>query len=171
MSGQFLALKNTLSIHVVLISIREHEMNDIINTRDHNMEVLHDLGFSQVRNTTVFQKREKFILSPAVAESSNGKYWFDVREVNLNRINDNSLLLVRIVPDLFILENLDSLSTLFSREVMDNRPNSGNVWGIHMDIQISKSKAFLFNVKQPKHKISTNLLNKLQLVKSYNEIT
>lgn len=107
-------------------------MNVVINTRDHNTEVLHSLGFSQVRNTTVFQKAEKFILSPAVAESTNGKYWFDVREVNLNRINKNSLLLVRIVPDLFVLENLGSLSVLFSSKVMDNRPNSGNVWGIHI---------------------------------------
>ena len=145
-------------------------MNDKTNTRDHNKEVLQSIGFRQVRNTTVFQNGEEYILSPAVAESTNGRYWFDVREVNLNRINDNSLLLVRIVPNLFILEKLNSLTTLFSKEVMDNRPHSGNVWGIHISMKASESKAFLFNIKKSDHKIPTRLLNKKQLLENYNEI-
>ena len=83
-------------------------MSNKVNTRDHNVEVVQSFGYRKVRNTTVFKNGNDFILSPAVAESSNGKYWFDVREVNLNRINSNSLLLVRIVPDLFILERTRS---------------------------------------------------------------
>lgn len=135
-------------------------MSDKINTRDHNIEILNGLGFHKVRNTTVFQNGDKFILSPAVSESENGKYWFDIREVNLNRINESSLLLVRIVPDLFILEPLQALSSLFSKQIMDNRPHSGNVWGIHINMNKVSSSAFLFNIKNPDNKIATKLLKK-----------
>lgn len=142
-------------------------MNERTHTRDHNIEVLHGLGFRKVGNTTVFKKGNDFILSPAVSESMNGTYWFDVREANLKRINEDSLLLVRIVPDLFILEELKSMPTLFTKQVMDNRPNSGNVWGIHIDIKKSSNKAFLFNVKNPMNKIATNLLIKEELIERF----
>jgi hypothetical protein len=106
----------------------------------------------------------------AVAESSNGKYWFDVREVNLNRINSKSLLLVRIVPDLFILETLQTVSPLLSKQVMDNRPHSGNVWGIHIDIKKSTNSAFLFNIKNPSNKIATKLLKKTEINHAFDSI-
>jgi tetratricopeptide (TPR) repeat protein len=106
----------------------------------------------------------------AVAESSNGKYWFDVREVNLNRINSKSLLLVRIVPDLFILETLQTVSPLLSKQVMDNRPHSGNVWGIHIDIKKSTNSAFLFNIKNPSKKIATKLLKNTEINQAFDTI-
>jgi hypothetical protein len=71
-------------------------MPNRVNTRDHNLEIIQSFGYRRVSNTTVFKNGSDFILSPAVAESTNGKYWFDVREVNLNRINSNSLLLVSL---------------------------------------------------------------------------
>ncbi len=140
-------------------------MSDRINTnrthtRDHNLEVLHGLGYRKVGNTTIFKSGNDFILSPAVAENTNGKYWFDIREINLNHINSNSLLLVRIVPDLFILETINSISPLLSQQVMDNRPNSGDVWGIHIDLKKSLNSALLYNKKNPDNKISTKLLKR-----------
>ena len=146
-------------------------MSDKINTRDHNIEVLHDLGFQKERNTTVFKNGNKYILSPAVSEGSNGRYWFDVREINLNRINNDSLLLVRIVPDLFIIEHLKELSSLFTEQVMDNRPHSGNIWGIHIKLDNLSHKALLFNIKNPNKKILTKLLNKEELIDAYKEIS
>ena len=145
-------------------------MPNRVNTRDHNLEVIQSFGYRKVSNTTVFRNGNDFILSPAVAESSNGKYWFDVREVNLNRINPDSLLLVRIVPDLFILETLQTISPLLSKQVMDNRPNSGNVWGIYIDIKKSTNSAFLFNIKNPSKKIATTLLNKADINHAFDSI-
>lgn len=145
-------------------------MSNKVNTRDHNVEVVQSFGYRKVRNTTVFKNGNDFILSPAVAENSNGKFWFDVREVNLNRINSNSLLLVRIVPDLFILEALQTVSPLLSKQVMDNRPNSGNVWGIHIDIRKSTNKVFLFNIKNPSNKIATKLLKKTEINDAFDTI-
>ena len=141
-----------------------------VNTRDHNLEVIQSLGYRKISNTTIFKNRTDFILSPAVAESSNGKFWFDVREVNLNRINSNALLLVRIVPDLFIIEKLETISPLLTKQVMDNRPNSGNVWGIHIDIKKSTNSAFLFNIKNPSTKIATRLLKKTEIYHAFDTI-
>ena len=145
-------------------------MSDKINTRDHNLEVLQYLGYRKVRNTTIFESENDFILSPAVSESTNGKYWFDVREVNLNQINSNSLLLVRIVPDLFILETIKSISSLLSKQVMDNRPNSGNVWGIHIDLNKPSNSALLYNIKNTDNKIPTKLLKKTAINEAVSEI-
>ena len=145
-------------------------MSDKIRTRDHNLDVLRNLGYRKVSNTTVFKNGDNFILSPAVAESTNGKYWFDVREVNLNRINSESILLVRVVPDLFILETLKNISPLLSKQVMDNRPNSGNVWGIHIDIKKSTNSAFLYNIKNPYNKIATKLINKSEINDAFKAV-
>jgi len=133
-------------------------LNNKINTREHNLDVLQNLGYQKISNTTVFKNDNNFILSPAVAKSKNGKYWFDIREVNLKRINSKSILLVRIVPDLFILETLQNILPLLSKQVMDNRPNSGNVWGIYIDI------------KKPYNKIATKLINKSEINDVFNTI-
>ena len=143
-------------------------MNNKVNTRDHNIGILQSIGYKKVKNTTVFQNDSKFILSPAVSVGSNGKYWFDIREVNLNRINEDSeaLLLVRIVPNLFIFDYLKRFSLLFTQQLMDNRPNSGNVWGIHIEMNEKLSEAFLFNTKKSSNKIKVELLTVQNIAKS-----
>jgi len=145
-------------------------MNTKVITRDHNIELLHRLGYRKFKNTTIFENGNSFILSPAVSESTNGSYWFDIREVNLNHINRNSLLLVRIVPDIFILESINSISELLTKEVMDNRPNSGNVWGIHITMNKSNKSAQLFNVKNQNIKIPTKLLRSEEVIENYNAL-
>jgi hypothetical protein len=82
-------------------------------------------------------------------------------------VNKDSLLLVRIVPDLFILEDLKSISSLLSEQVMDNRPNSGNVWGIHIELRKYSCEAFLFNIKNLNNKFATKLLNKIELLENF----
>lgn len=145
-------------------------MNKRVITRDHNVEILNKLGFHKFSNTTVFRREHNFILSPTVAENINGKYWFDLREVNLNKINDKAVLMVRIVPDLFILKKLSEIKELLSIEVMDNRSNSGNVWSINIVMDYSMKKAVLFNVKNSEYKVSVNLLKKDSIENEYQNI-
>lgn len=61
-----------------------------------NREFLtNDLGLIQHLNTTIFKKRDFFVLSPSVQNKSNG---FDLREVSLNKYNKlahNGYLLIR----------------------------------------------------------------------------
>jgi hypothetical protein len=141
-------------------------MNNRINTRNHNIEILKSLGYRKESNTTVFKNGSDFILSPAVAEGTNGKYWFDIREINLKRINANTLLLVRIVPDLFILKTMKSIEPLLSDKLMGNRPNSGNVWSIHINLK----KSFIYNIKNKKDEMAVELFKKSEIIKAFNAL-
>lgn len=132
-------------------------------TRDHNVEVLMGLGFQRDGNTAVFANGATRLLSPAVAQGSGGRYWFDVREANLMRLNRSTLVLVvRIVPDRFIVEQFTQLDALFSAAVMDHRANSGNVWGIYIDM--GSPQARVYNIKAPGWKIPVQVhdLNSVQ---------
>jgi hypothetical protein len=145
-------------------------MNNRINTRNHNIEILKSLGYRKESNTTVFKNGSDFILSPAVAEGTNGRYWIDIREVNLKCINANTLLLVRIVPDLFILKTMKSIEPLLSEKLMGNRPNSGNVWSVHIDLKKSSNSAFIYNIKNIKKESKVELFKKSEIIKSFNAL-
>ena len=141
-------------------------------TRWHNLEFLKtDLKFSQLGNSAVFQKDRKYFLSPAVSEGQHGKYWIDIREANLNKIDlQNCFLLPRIVPDLFILENIHRLSKLLSKDLMEYRPHSGNVWGIYMKLNVSMRAVTLFSKKNSRKQLTTKLIKKEIIIETVREI-
>ena len=128
-------------------------------TRNHNIQLLPELGFDQYRNTTVFSNQTISIISPAVAQNTNGGYWFDLRKVNLDRLNPNSYLLVRIVPDLFIFETIENISKFITSKLMENRPNSGNVWALGLKPAPNEKTALLFNKANSDNSILVKLLN------------
>jgi hypothetical protein len=134
-------------------------MVDSSNTRDHNLKLLRELGFKKFSNTTIFKKGELSLISPAVAENQSGGYWFDLRKVNLDRLSSNSYLLVRIVPDLFVLEPLNQVVSLVAPALMCNRPHSGDVWGLGVEFRTSEMVAYLFNKSVSQAKLKTKLLS------------
>lgn len=144
-------------------------MASVASTRDHNVDILIGSGFKKFSNTTVFHKGELSLLSPAVAESSSGTYWFDLRKVNLERLSAKSFLLVRIVPDLSIFQSIDSIAELLSPRLMDNRPHSGDVWGIKMDINKSSMSAQIYNLKDSCLRISVELLTSTAISKQLQD--
>ncbi len=107
-------------------------------TRYHNINLItQDLGYQQIGSSTVFQKGEQYIISPAVADGENGQYWIDIRQANLDKVDfHNCDFLIRIVPNLFCCCPLSEIDSLIDRRLMDNRPNSGDVWGIKLDINL-----------------------------------
>lgn len=108
------------------------------NTRVHNLDFIKNkLGYHQYRNTTIFTKGENYMLSPAVSRGQQFDYWFDIRKANLKKIPDhfNCILLIRIVPDMFCCCRLSEISNLLSIGLMENRKNSGDVWGIKFFIR------------------------------------
>jgi len=133
-------------------------MAEVGNTRDHNIHILLEHGFKKFSNTTVFHKGKLSLISPAVAENSTGTYWFDLRKVNLERLSSESYLLVRIVPNLFVFQPIESIHSLLSRDLMDNRPHSGDVWGIKMELNTKAMTAKLYNLKASSQKVSVELL-------------
>ncbi|MBY8270036.1 hypothetical protein KW521_11735 [Vibrio fluvialis] len=128
------------------------------STRHHNIQVLTNNGFKQFSNTTVFFKEAKSIISPSVAQNSTGGYWFDLRRVNLDRLSTDAHLLVRVVPDQFILIALSDIESLITKELMDNRPHSGDVWGIKIDFDKSRNKVQLYSNKDSSSRVYSNVL-------------
>lgn len=131
-----------------------------VNTANHNISVLTEAGWIKQGNTTIFQKGTARLLSPAVSENSNGKYWFDLREVNLKRVGGKAILLVRVVPNMFVATTLDAISELVSERLKDNRPNSGNVWGLQLKFTVTKMSVDLFNIKDTDRKIRLPMIPK-----------
>ncbi len=154
------------------LNINEDQMSDRTETRNHNLEFIKsNLGFSQIKNSAVFQNGEKFFFSPAVSEGKHGKYWIDIREANLEKVViKKSFLMPRIVPDLFLIERLHGLKKLLAQDLMEYRPNSGNVWGIYMKLNIPEMDATLVSKKDPSVKINTKLIHKRNIIKVFERI-
>ncbi len=132
------------------------------NSRWHNIENLKKLGFQQLGNSTVFFGHEIFLLSAGVSPGQQGAYWVDIREANLQRMDlEKSFFLPRIVPDKFVFEPMARLEKFLTPELMDNRPNSGNVWGVDLDICETKRLVIVLNKKGQRGqvKLKTPLLN------------
>ncbi|MFA0436907.1 hypothetical protein [Vibrio breoganii] len=128
------------------------------STRHHNIQVLTNNGFRQFSNTTVFFKEAICVISPSVAQNSTGGYWFDLRKVNLDRLSTNAYLLVRVVPDQFILIALSDIKSLIAEELMDNRTHSGDVWGVKMDFNNSNCNVQLYSNKDSTSRVYCNAL-------------
>jgi len=111
-------------------------------TASHNIEVLHSAGFTKKGNASIFVKGSNSVLSPAVSCGQGGHYWFDIREVNVEKIQgNNAYILIRIVPDMFILVKLKDFSLLLSEDTKRYRKNSGAVWGFYTSINITEKRA------------------------------
>lgn len=139
-------------------------MTNRMTTRDHNINVLNEIGYEKFKNTTLFKNGENTLISPSVSEGSNGKYWFDLREVNLNQLSNNSYIVIRIVPDLFIVERITHIAPLLTKEAKQNRPHSGNVWAVFIEFNIHDNFAYLHNGKKFINKIKCNLLKKKDII-------
>lgn len=90
--------------------------------------LLYDLGLRQLGTSTIFRKGGFFILSPSV---QNEAWWFDVRKVYLDKLNqgeDRGYLLVRLL-DRFLLISLEGFfARLVEPERYENTANSGIHW-------------------------------------------
>lgn len=78
---------------------------DHTKTSNNNVGILkNELGLKQYRNTTIFTKERKFILSPSIGNESN---WFDIRKVNLEKFTSdysNGYLIIRFKEKLLFID-------------------------------------------------------------------
>jgi len=131
------------------------------STINHNKEFLtKDLHLIQDRNSTIFENREYFVLSPSV---QNKKNWFDLRKVNLDKksTDKKGLLLIRLLND-FILVDLNKITS----ELCDNKPYETSNSGIHWKFEIRAMESgqhYIFNTKT-KEKIYVDRMNKQQVL-------
>lgn len=140
------------------------------NTRFHNIEIIKDqLGYKQVGISTLFVKDGKYILSPSVSSGQSGSYWIDIRQANLDQIPDRKKcdILIRIVPDMFCHCKLNFIEKLLSPALMDNRPHSGNVWGIKLDINKEQKIVEIRSNRDMMISITVPLMDKEEVIKCF----
>lgn len=140
-------------------------------TRFHNIELIKNkLGFEQVGSSTLFEKNCNYLLSPAASADESGNYWIDIRQANLDQIPDRNEcdLLIRIVPDMFCYCKLNQINQLLAPHLMENRPHSGNVWGIKLDIKKFKKKVVIRSKRDSNIAVEVPVLNKKEILDVIN---
>ncbi len=138
------------------------------NTRYHNIDLIKvNFGYKQIGSSTLFEKNSNYLLSPSVSAGEAGSYWIDIRQANLEQIPDRTEcdLLIRIVPDMFCYCKLKEINRLLTPHLMDNRPNSGNVWGIKLEIKKFKKIVEIRSNRDMNVSVTVPLLFKDDLIK------
>ena len=125
--------------------------------------LIEELGLRQYRNSTIFTKDTIFVLSPSVSLNTKNYYWFDIREVNLNKFDNNIYskfkILIRIVNIGFVLLDFNELKELLT--IHTKREDSSlKVWGFNLEIKGNSVK--IINRKD-KTFLTKNIIDKMNL--------
>jgi hypothetical protein len=139
------------------------------NTANYKKELLTGSGFKQYRNTSIFLKDNKLILSPAVDKNQQGRFWFDVREVNISRYNPDQhnyfAVVLRIVPDKYIFMAFSKLQNILKS--ISKTENTGNkVWSFEIEDMFTS----IVNKKSKVDKIFVSTISELQLIDELKRI-
>jgi hypothetical protein len=106
-------------------------------SRSCNEDVLLDIGFRSVGNSSLYRKGTRAcILSPGISQGKHEKYWFDIREANLQKIGESpkTWVLLRIVPSWFAFFPIDHIRKYMNKKTQDIRSNSGLVYGFYCEL-------------------------------------
>lgn len=101
------------------------------STSLHNIELfIKDLGLEKIGQTSLFWRDDLLVFSPAVGKNSQGYYWFDIREANIERMAKFSpsvcLLVVRIIPNRFIICPFERIQNIC--EAPKTEPSGKKKW-------------------------------------------
>ena len=140
-------------------------------TASHNIEILYLAGFKKQGSTSIFKKNGCTLLSPAVSCGQAGHYWFDIRKVNVDKIEgENSYILIRIIPDMFIMVEMSDFSSLLSKRTQRFRKNSGEVWGFYINLKINTNRAQIISSADSSSSYSTPIILKNQALEMLKKI-
>lgn len=137
---------------------------DHTNTSKYNVEVLLEyLGLKQYRNTTIFTKRGKFILSPSVGNDAN---WFDVRKVNLDKFTSEfseGYLLIRL-KEKFLISNLrEFIDKMIDENKFSDTKNSGIHWQFIVKESLGEDSNYKLISRLSRNELSLKLVDKANL--------
>lgn len=130
-----------------------------------NVDILISAGFVKLGNSSLYCKDDKlYILSPGIGKGKHGKYWFDIRLANLQKIQSVSgasgWLLLRIVPNSFSLFSIARIQEYMKAKTQDDRAHSGKVWGFYCDLDEKNRRIEIFSKNQESASFNTILLDR-----------
>ena len=97
-----------------------------------NEDLLLNIGFKRIGASSVFKKGSgTYILSPGVSRGQNDKYWFDVRDANVKKMEGGKTawVMLRIVPSSFSIFPMTHVLKRLNSSTQGIRKNSGMVCG------------------------------------------
>lgn len=104
----------------------------MINNRKTSSEINKEklqkqLKLIQYKNTTIFENDSLFVLSPSV---QNNQKWFDIREVNINKIDKSkkAYLIIRFFSKFIIINLYEFIKIMIYDCKSNHTKNSGIHW-------------------------------------------
>ena len=107
------------------------------SSRNCNQDVLLNIGFRREKNSSLFKNGTgSYILSPGIGQGKHEKYWFDIRDANLEKMFNfpKAWILLRIVPAWFAFFALDSIRPHLNEKTREWRAHSGWVYGFFCEL-------------------------------------
>jgi hypothetical protein len=127
-----------------------------------------------VGNSSLYRKgTQAYILSPGISLGKHEKYWFDIREANLQKIGESSTVwvLLRIVPKWFAFFPIDSIRKYMNTTTYDIRSNSGLVYGFYCELDEQNRLIKITSKNDESSSFSTELLDRGKVEQSLaNEV-
>ena len=144
-------------------------------SRKCNEHVLSQAGFLKVGNSSLYNKGEKiYILSPGISKGKHGKYWFDIRMKNLEKINIatdvTACILLRIVPNWFAFFTLSQINKYLNQRIQEDRAHSGKVWGFYCELNEEMRKVTIKAKNDKSSSFSTELLDLIGVKSAMSQI-
>lgn len=135
-------------------------------SRSCNEDVLLDRGFSRVGNSSLYRKgTQAYILSPGISQGKHEKYWFDIREANLQKIGEspNVWVLLRIVPKWFAFFPIDHIRKYMNNRAQDLRSNSGLVYGFYCELDEQSQRIRITSKNDESSSFNEELLDRAKV--------
>lgn len=139
---------------------------DHTKTSNNNIGILkNEIGLKQYRNTTIFTKEGKFILSPSIGNESN---WFDIRKVNLDKFTSDyssGYLIIRFKGKLLFTDLRDFIEKMIDKNKFSDTKNSGVHWQFTVKEPLRENDSYKVIGRLSKREIFIELVNKEYLIK------
>ena len=132
-------------------------------SRSCNEDVLLNIGLKRVSNSSLFKSTAGHLfLSPGISEGLHEKYWFDIRDVNFQKMTKETknFVLLRIVPAWFAFFPLDHIRRYLNKKTKDIRKNSGIVYGFYCELDENNRAIEITAKNDMAAKFSVALLNR-----------
>jgi hypothetical protein len=96
---------------------------------------------------------------------------YDIRQVNVDKVQgENSHILIRIIPDMFILISLSDFKTMLSEDTKRYRKNSGAVWGFYITLNTNTMMAKIVSSADSTRSYPASILAIDQILDELNSI-
>lgn len=132
-----------------------------------NEGLLTELGFRRLANTTIFRHASGVaVLSPGV-----GKGWFDLRQVNFDKLGDSlAAVVLRFVPDGFAVLPLNELRSHLNVQTVRPTKTGGPTYGFRCRVEDGGAAIRLVASSDHTDSFSTVMLGREDAVKAISSL-